>query len=308
MAPDAVIVGSRDFGMGKAKLLELLEIVGAPVLGGNVLDSKTEKPLFKDSIILERNGRKIAFFGVITANWGMASSPDNPLGIKVENPTAYARKVFASLKGKADMIIALTSLDDTELRSMTEALPDLKYVLRSNARGIGYATNQVFGKTTAISSLARGKALGLVRFVGKGNDFVDISSRNTMKSRKDMYDRKIQRMMKSENVDSVDDLLKSMDKNSSKFKGLQKYLEKMKEIDNQMVEFEDVENYLEVERVSLDSRVADDPKIKVMVDKVVEKYGDPGKIRRTSAINKVNTDGGKMPLPKFNKLGPKTDK
>ncbi len=293
LAPDAIIVGQRDFALGRAKLLDLLDMVGAPVLGGNVLDAKTEKPLFKDVLIVERAGKKIGLFGLVTADLGTKAAAGDSLGIKVTDPVIHAKKVFNDLKEKTDFIIAMSSLNDTEMRSVTEALPDLKFVVRSNARGIAGGKNQTFGNAVSMSVSARGKALGIITFAGKGNDYVDISARTSLKNRKTMYQSKLDRMIKSAKVDSVKELLNTYDKTSPSYKRVQRYLTKIKEIEKDLTKYVGIENYFEIDRVLLDKRVAHDPDTKIMVENVMAKYGDPGKIRRAGTFGKYGKPKGK---------------
>jgi 2',3'-cyclic-nucleotide 2'-phosphodiesterase (5'-nucleotidase family) len=283
MKPDAVMVGTKDFAMGLETLQKWLKAIGAPVLAGNLQDPKTGKPLFQDTMILERGDRKIGLFGVVTADWANVSSGQAEIGIQVEDPIEYSKRAFAKLQGKADLIFALSSLNDGEVQKLTEAIPELKYILRSNAGIRNERKNKVIGNAIAMGCPSRGKYLALLSFVEKNGslDFLDISERKAVESRVELYQSKIEQMMKREEVKDVDALKAKLAEDSPKRRRLDRYLQYMDQNREKLNQYPENQSYFEVERVSLDKRVGNDPEVLAEVEKVKAKWGDPGKMKRS---------------------------
>lgn len=282
MKPHAMVVGTKDFAMGWEPLKKWLDTIDAPVLAGNVLDAKTGKPLFQDTLILERSGHKIGLFGVVTADWAQVSSGQENLDIQIENPIEYSKRAFAKLQGKADLIFALSSLTNDEVQELAEAIPDLKYILRSNATLRYERKNQVIGNTVAMACPSRGKYLALLSFVEKNGslDFVDVSERRVIQNRVEMYENKIAQMVKREEVKDVESLKKKFEEDSPQRKRLDRYLHYLEQHKEQLNQFPENQSYFEIDRVSLDKRVGSDPGILKKVEEVQAQWGDPGKLKR----------------------------
>ena len=66
MKYDAVCVGNHDIEAGHAVYDKVVRQMQAPMLGANVMDTKTGKPYFQPYAIFERAGKKIAVIGITT--------------------------------------------------------------------------------------------------------------------------------------------------------------------------------------------------------------------------------------------------
>jgi 2',3'-cyclic-nucleotide 2'-phosphodiesterase / 3'-nucleotidase len=72
MGYDAASVGNHDIEAGHAVYDRLVKDYNFPLLAANAVDTKTGKPYFKPYVIIEREGIKIAVFGMVTPaipNW-----------------------------------------------------------------------------------------------------------------------------------------------------------------------------------------------------------------------------------------------
>ncbi len=233
--------------------------------------------------MIESAGRRIGVFGVVTADWAKISSAQNDLAIQVENPIEYSKRAYAKLAGKVDLIFALSSLSDDEVKDLAEAIPDLKYILRSNA-SVRYARkNQVIGNTVAMTCPSRGKYLALLSFVEKDGslNFEDISQRKAIESRIEMDEKRIERLLKRFEAKDVEALNAKLEADSPDRKKLDRYLQYLDQNKEKLTAFPADKSYFEVDRVSLDKRVGNDPEILKMVDEVKAKHGDPGKMKRS---------------------------
>ncbi len=109
MKYDAATIGNHDVETGHAVYDRWIRQTKCPMLGANVIDTRTGKPYLKPYIIFERNGIKIAVLGMITPaipNW---LSEDLWSDLRFEDMTVCARKWMPVLKEKehADVIIGL---------------------------------------------------------------------------------------------------------------------------------------------------------------------------------------------------------
>lgn len=105
---DAMVSGNHDYELGTNHLLSLANHMEFPMLGANVTDLKTQQPIFKDNILIQRNGVTYGIFGLVTTSTMTINKPENVAGIQVLNPVVVAQLQVKMLEAKgADVIIAL---------------------------------------------------------------------------------------------------------------------------------------------------------------------------------------------------------
>lgn len=106
---DAETVGNHDIETGHAVYDKWQGEVKCPILGANVINTKTKQPYFQPYTILNRDGVKIAILGMLTPaipNW----LPENLWnGLQFEEMVASARKWMAFLQKneQPDIVIGL---------------------------------------------------------------------------------------------------------------------------------------------------------------------------------------------------------
>ena len=106
---DAQAIGNHDIEPGHKVYDKWMSEVKCPVLGANIIDTKTGQPYAKPYAIIERNGVRIAVLGMLTPaipNW---LSPDIWSGLRFDDMVATARRWMPVLrnKEKADVVIGL---------------------------------------------------------------------------------------------------------------------------------------------------------------------------------------------------------
>ena len=106
---DAQTIGNHDIEPGHKVYDKWMSEVKCPVLGANIIDTKTGQPYAKPYAIIERNGVLIAVLGMLTPaipNW---LSPDIWSGLRFDDMVATARRWMPVLrnKEKADVVIGL---------------------------------------------------------------------------------------------------------------------------------------------------------------------------------------------------------
>lgn len=109
MRYDAQTVGNHDIEPGHEVYDKWISEVQCPMLGANVIDTRTGQPYLKPYTVLEREGVKIAILGLLTPaipNW---LTPDKWNDLRFDDMTATARRWVKHLQEneKPDVIIGL---------------------------------------------------------------------------------------------------------------------------------------------------------------------------------------------------------
>lgn len=115
---DAMTTGNHDFNYGQERLLELDQMTNFPILAANVT-KEDGTDFLKPYIIKEVDGIKVGIFGLSTPETAYMTHPKNVEGLKFVNPIEASKKVVDELKGKVDMIIALSHLGLDESSTYT---------------------------------------------------------------------------------------------------------------------------------------------------------------------------------------------
>lgn len=106
---DAETIGNHDVEPGHKVYDRWLSEVSCPVLGANVIDTRSGKPYLKPYTILERQGCRIAVFGMITpaiSNW---LAPNIWSGLRFDEMVSTAKYWMKVMREneKADVVIGL---------------------------------------------------------------------------------------------------------------------------------------------------------------------------------------------------------
>lgn len=110
---DAMTAGNHDWSYGKDRLKELVEMSGAEMLCGNVVD-ENGNPFFGNYCIMqeaEKDGKTltVGVFGLIDPAVYSSTAPSNVAGLTFTDPVEYANKTAKALKDKGcDVVIALS--------------------------------------------------------------------------------------------------------------------------------------------------------------------------------------------------------
>lgn len=102
-------LGNMDLETGKNVYSRWLSQCKFPILGANIIDTKTGKPYFKPYEIIEREGVKIAVIGMITESIPYWLPEEAYSGLKFENMEECARKYVKHIKSEEhpDVVIGL---------------------------------------------------------------------------------------------------------------------------------------------------------------------------------------------------------
>ncbi len=108
---DAMVTGNHDYEYGTNHLVRLANKLKFPVLGSNVIDLTTNHLLFREHVLIEKNGITYGVFGLSTQATMTINDARNVERITIMSPVDSARMEVGFLKtAGADVIIALGHL------------------------------------------------------------------------------------------------------------------------------------------------------------------------------------------------------
>jgi 2',3'-cyclic-nucleotide 2'-phosphodiesterase (5'-nucleotidase family) len=129
---DAVELGNHDFAQGRKALYELIDGVEAPILGANIIDAKTSRPIegVESSIIRDIKGVKVGIIGVDTPKIPEYVRPEEIAGMTFPKPEEMVKRQIDELKKKGvDLIIVTSHLGLKEDRELAEKVPGIDVIV-----------------------------------------------------------------------------------------------------------------------------------------------------------------------------------
>ncbi|HAP43247.1 MAG: multifunctional 2',3'-cyclic-nucleotide 2'-phosphodiesterase/5'-nucleotidase/3'-nucleotidase [Spirochaetes bacterium GWB1_60_80] len=175
---DAFVPGNHDFNYGYQRLVELSGLAHFPFLAANITVDASGETLLPPYLIQEIGGLTIAIFGLATPETVTMSHPDNSRGLTFANPVETARAMVAELRGKADVVIALSHLgygaafDSRELARQVEGID----IIVDGHSHTSLPTGEVVGSTLIVSANEYNKNLGVVEVVVENGEITSINA------------------------------------------------------------------------------------------------------------------------------------
>ena len=160
--PDAMELGNHDFDYGRDQMSEYLKTARFPILGGNIIDKRTNHSYAKPYIIKQMGNVKVAVIGVMTTELSNLSLPDNVRDFEVKEMSKSVNDIIPELKKqKVDLIIALThaGVDYDSVLAMNS--PDLDVIIGGHSHTPIFRPLRVNGILIAQAG-SRGRWLGKI--------------------------------------------------------------------------------------------------------------------------------------------------
>ncbi|QLB16282.1 bifunctional UDP-sugar hydrolase/5'-nucleotidase [Mannheimia varigena] len=109
---DAMVLGNHEFDFPLQVLSMQEQWAKFPFISANVINKKTDKPIVKPYVILERGGLKIAVVGLTTEDTAKLGNPDVTENAVFKNPIETAKTTLTEINKteKPDVRIALTHM------------------------------------------------------------------------------------------------------------------------------------------------------------------------------------------------------
>lgn len=159
---DGMVLGVHEFDYGVDVLKQRMAEAKFPILSANIFSAETGQPFAKPYVILEREGVKIAVFGLTTGELEQRVAPENFTGLAVQDPIEVARELVPQLRQQADVVVAVTHLginSDIQLAGQVRGIDVI-------CGGMSHSELQVpmkVGETLITHDAAYGRTVGMMK-------------------------------------------------------------------------------------------------------------------------------------------------
>jgi 2',3'-cyclic-nucleotide 2'-phosphodiesterase (5'-nucleotidase family) len=188
---DAVLFGARDYALGVDALREIATKIGPDaVVGANVTDARTGRPLWPASKIVTRDGVRVGVVGLMTNKKDIVPPGRSwPADVIVEDPLAAAKRVIPELRRRCDVLILLANLDRDELEPLLKAAPGVDFVVKSREAKIVTSQVEQLAKTPLLGLYELGHYVGRLEItvVQPGKPYGDLAEEQILERKIERY-------------------------------------------------------------------------------------------------------------------------
>jgi 5'-nucleotidase/UDP-sugar diphosphatase len=156
---DAMVIGNHEFDYGQENLRRLMDLASFPMLSANILTTSADKPPVVDYVVNTYDNIDVAVFGLTTDETPISTHPDNVKGLEFLQPAEIADKLVPVLRGKVDLIIALTHLGFEVDERLAEEVPGIDLIIGGHSHTKVDSTIHV-GQTLICQAFEYGICLG----------------------------------------------------------------------------------------------------------------------------------------------------
>jgi 5'-nucleotidase / UDP-sugar diphosphatase len=175
LAYDALTPGPNEMVMGLDKLVALYaRAPGIKVVSANIVNKKTQQPIWADFAIVERGGVKFGITGVtdrafydFNASRGMVKSDD----FDFKDPKESLRRVLPQLRQQADVVVVLVHTGSDDAKRMLDGLTGIDVAIVGHIPVYKFLP-EVADNTLLVQTGNRGQYMGHVEFTLDGNKIV----------------------------------------------------------------------------------------------------------------------------------------
>ena len=118
-------IGPSDLSLGLDALREYEKSAKFPFLSANLVDATTGKPVFQDSVVIERGGVRFGVFAVMLGKLNPTFAERALQGAKLTDPLEAAKQTAARLRKECDVVIALGQLNVPENEKLLEEVEEV---------------------------------------------------------------------------------------------------------------------------------------------------------------------------------------
>ena len=120
-------LGNHEFNYSRAQLEKLIRLFKFPIIGANIIDSKTGEPLTEEYRIFQAGPVKIGIFSLLTTS--TAGYPAAGEGIKITGELTAARRMVQALARKTDIVILLSHCGEEKDTEIAEKVPGIAAIV-----------------------------------------------------------------------------------------------------------------------------------------------------------------------------------
>lgn len=163
-------LGNHDFDYGLEQTRRLQESADFPMRGANVIDKKTQEPLFGHPFqIFERGGVRVGVLALGYHNTHETTSPKNVEGIAFTNGIESARRYVPQLRRQADVVIVLSHQGTAMDKLLAQEVAGIDLIVGGHSHDRLHPALEVC-TTKIVQAMSDTAALGEIRIdVRQGN-------------------------------------------------------------------------------------------------------------------------------------------
>jgi len=159
MRYDAINLSQTDLLLGVPHLQEKGKDLSLPFVSSNLVEKGDGKPLFDPFIVKKTNGLTVGIFGLMDQH---PNDSQKSGGYLIRDPYEAAREVLGSLREKAGLIIALSTLSREKNIKLLEKFSDIDFIIVADKKSRRPTkVNQGY----ILSTGDKGKHMGLLNLV-----------------------------------------------------------------------------------------------------------------------------------------------
>lgn len=125
---DVFLPGNWEPVYGPKRFKELMNALQAEVIAYNFHETASEKRLFKPSVIIEKQGVKVAFVGLADPTTTVRQPPDQVRGLDSTRLDGL-REFVKDIRNRADIVVAVSHTGLTVSRQIAREVPELDVIL-----------------------------------------------------------------------------------------------------------------------------------------------------------------------------------
>ena len=160
--PDAMELGNHDFDYGRDLLSSYLKELPFDVLGGNMIDKRTNKLFAPAYTVKEVGGIRVGVIGLMSMELHQLCLPDNIKDIELKELAATVNGIVPELKKqKCDLIVAVTHVGVQGDSLLALAAPDLDIIVGGHSHTPLFKPKRV-NNVLIVQAGSRGRWLGKI--------------------------------------------------------------------------------------------------------------------------------------------------
>jgi len=180
MGYDVMEIGNHEFDFGQGALAANAGYATFPFLCANIkVSASGETPPFcKPYVIIEKGGKRIAIFGLITPDTPVLTHPKNIVGLTFVHPIETAAELVPKLQPNADLIIALTHIGYDMDRQLGEEVGGINVIVGGHSHtmiSVPERLGNSGGNAIIVQAWESGKVVGRLDLEMRGNAIVRFS-------------------------------------------------------------------------------------------------------------------------------------
>lgn len=150
---DVIALGEKDLSYGRDFLDQQAKANGLTLVCANAVDATSGEPLFAPYVVVEREGVKVAFIGVVSPERHIVAQVETTLNdhkIRIEDPTEHVRKHLDVMRKESDLVVLLSHTGIETSEFLAEDL-DVDVVLVGHYPAVGGVPKEIAGTLVAMA-------------------------------------------------------------------------------------------------------------------------------------------------------------